>query len=143
MCGAQKRDEFAHEKHIFQRLVMTKIQHLRENLRGGFYLFHRAIIAFFCLIFASAAAFFRVGIFRNFCRLRIFFVALFRVAIFRAFATSFRVAFCKALAVLFCLMVAAFFSLAVSACGNKGDPSYNVKDENGSVIQKYPYKKLY
>lgn len=30
----------------------------------------------------------------------------------------------------------------LSGCGNKADPSYPVRDDNGSVIEVKPYQKL-
>ena len=43
---------------------------------------------------------------------------------------------------LFHIAIIALFCLMLLGCGNKGDPSYAVLDNNGSVIEVIPYKKL-
>lgn len=43
---------------------------------------------------------------------------------------------------LFHSVIIALFCVTFLGCGNKADPSYPVKDENGSVLEIKPYKKL-
>ena len=49
---------------------------------------------------------------------------------------------CWRLFKLFHIGIIAFFCLMLSGCGNKADPSYPVRDDNGSVIEVKPYQKL-
>ena len=49
---------------------------------------------------------------------------------------------CWRLFKFFHIVIIALFCLTLGACGNKADPSYPMRDNNGSVIEVKPYQKL-